>query len=90
MVSLLLLLAVTCVPAIEREKREWAINLKCYVRCAHNGNKDSPLSLTGTLPVHSNGFLIIFRVICVRLFTLSTVFLLVDRQEEENFNFVFG
>lgn len=27
--------AETRVPAIEREKREWAINFKCYVRCVH-------------------------------------------------------
>ena len=29
------------VPAIEREKRDWAINFKCYVHCVHKEKNDS-------------------------------------------------
>ena len=46
----LLSYSVTRVPAIEREKREWAINLKCYGRKI----------LFWLALLHWNGFLIIF------------------------------
>lgn len=52
------------VPAIEREKREWAINFKmllCALRCILRGRHE-PLS-RGSRSSHRNGFLIIFLVI---------------------------
>lgn len=91
-----LLLFATRVPAIEREKREWAINFKCYVRCVHERK-----ILFWPAFLQRNGFLIIFLVICFwtrgrrRLFSefvriLMLVNLLVGGKEEAGFSCIAG